>query len=60
VAVKGLADDIHRISGGGAHTCAITEDGAAKCWGWNFSGQLGNNTTTNSSKPVSVFGLGGD
>ena len=60
VTVKGLGDDINHISAGGAHTCAITEDGGAKCWGWNFSGQLGNNTTINSSKPVAVYGLGGD
>ncbi len=38
------------------HTCAIL-NGAAKCWGANFDGILGNDSTTNSSVPVQVSGL---
>jgi alpha-tubulin suppressor-like RCC1 family protein len=34
--------------------CALDTTGAAYCWGLNSSGQLGNNSTTNSSVPVSV------
>jgi alpha-tubulin suppressor-like RCC1 family protein len=27
------------------------------CWGWNYYGQLGNNSTTNSTVPVPVTEL---
>ncbi len=29
------------ISAGGAHTCAIRDDGSVLCWGFGFDGQLG-------------------
>jgi alpha-tubulin suppressor-like RCC1 family protein len=37
--------------------CAVTKTGSAYCWGNNECGQLGNNSLTNSNKPVQVTGL---
>jgi alpha-tubulin suppressor-like RCC1 family protein len=42
------------IAAGIFHTCAIASDNQAYCWGYNPYGQLGNNSTTNSSTPVAV------
>src|SRR4051794_36199669 len=38
------------------HSCGITSDNKAYCWGWNFYGQLGDGTTENRSRPVPVAG----
>lgn len=41
VQVMGLSTGVAGITAGGVHTCAILVTGRAKCWGGNFSGQLG-------------------
>ena len=41
------------IAAGEFHTCAVA-DGKAYCWGWNPSGQLGNDSTADSHVPVAV------
>lgn len=58
VDVSGLASGVIAISAGRFHTCAITSGGAAKCWGANDNGQLGDNSQTERHVPVNVSGLG--
>lgn len=64
VAVTGLSAVTSVTAGhsgatGNGHSCAQLTDGTVRCWGLGSDGQLGNNSTSNSSSPVTVTGLGG-
>lgn len=57
VQVVGLPSGAKAIATGFAHSCALTNAGTVQCWGSNWGGQLGDNTTTNRTVPVDVSGL---
>jgi alpha-tubulin suppressor-like RCC1 family protein len=56
VSVAGAVKTFCHISAGRLHTVALDKSGRAWTWGANFSGQLGDNTTTSRRTPVSLLG----
>lgn len=57
VDVLGLGSGVIAITVGDAHSCALTNAGAVKCWGENTSGTLGDGTETHRPTAVNVSGL---
>jgi alpha-tubulin suppressor-like RCC1 family protein len=45
-----------QISAGYGHTCAVTKDDRAYCWGYNGDGQLGDGTEISRLTPTAVAG----
>jgi alpha-tubulin suppressor-like RCC1 family protein len=43
-----------QVSAGELHTCGVSSDQRLYCWGYNSTGQLGDGTTTNRSRPTPV------
>ena len=56
VSIVGGFTDWTQLSAGQSHGTGIRANGTAWCWGFNGSGYLGNNSTTNTSSPVQVSG----
>ncbi|MFC1610379.1 RCC1 domain-containing protein [Myxococcota bacterium] len=54
VAVMGLTDVVFLSDSEGWHTCALTADDLAWCWGANFFGAIGDGTTEDRPAPVQV------
>ena len=46
-----------QVAAGDGYTCAMKTDGTVWCWGANSSGQLGDGSTTNRTRPVQVVGI---
>jgi alpha-tubulin suppressor-like RCC1 family protein len=42
----GQGRTVMSVSAGSSHTCAVLDDGTARCWGYNFYGQLGYGDTS--------------
>ncbi len=55
--VLGLGNPITALAAGAAHTCGLTSQGGATCWGRNNDGQLGDGTRGSWSSPVVVAGV---
>jgi alpha-tubulin suppressor-like RCC1 family protein len=45
-----------KLTAGAAHTCGLTATGAAYCWGYNSSGELGDGSVITRTSPVAVAG----
>jgi alpha-tubulin suppressor-like RCC1 family protein len=54
VAIESLGQGVAKVVTGWNHTCAVMGNGEVKCWGWNYYGQLGDETKTTRSQPVNV------
>jgi alpha-tubulin suppressor-like RCC1 family protein len=59
VPVLGLSSGVTAITAGAHHNCALMRSGTVKCWGYNFTGELGLGAKGDHSKPVTVRGLPG-
>jgi alpha-tubulin suppressor-like RCC1 family protein len=46
----------HQVDAGAIHSCGVTTDEQAYCWGSNVAGELGDGTATDRLTPVAVVG----
>lgn len=53
----GSAVQLAKVAAGSEFTCAVTLTGGARCWGYNYYGQLGDGGSDLHTTPVNVSGL---
>ena len=53
----GNLEEVVELVGGSTHSCARQESGQMYCWGDNYFGRLGNDSTENTNVPVAVDGM---
>jgi alpha-tubulin suppressor-like RCC1 family protein len=51
--------DVREVAAGYQHTCALMDDGTARCWGRNEFGQLGDATLDERTSPTPVRAVAG-
>ena len=56
VSVGGMQAHVTSISPNQFFTCGV-QSGGAKCWGYNYYGELGDGSRTNRDHPTQVVGL---
>ncbi len=54
MATAPVALSFHQVSAGDLHSCGLTSDNRAYCWGHNWAGQLGDGTRTDHLTPMPV------
>jgi alpha-tubulin suppressor-like RCC1 family protein len=59
VSPSGLSSGVSQVDVGQHHSCVRLESGAARCWGANTAGQLGDETNDDRNAPVDVSGISG-
>ncbi len=57
--VSGLNAGMTGIAVGDQHGCALANDGTVRCWGRNYSGQVGDGSGIDRSVPVALAPFGG-
>ncbi len=57
VSLTDLSSGVVQVVAGAYHTCALLATGAARCWGYNYYGALGDGTTTTRARSAAVSGL---
>ena len=58
ISIPTLGTSVKQLCTGTSHSCAMMSDGSVRCWGDNYSGELGDGTTVRQTSPEVVTALG--